>query len=141
MPAQQPWPISRALGRIVVSPQGALDDAAAGSLRIILRDLIEDQGNLEVVVDALQVSAIGDAAIEVLIEASRRMDEQHGTLVVSSPRDEVLARLEAHDLLLSPPRHEPTDPQTSAEVIDLRQRATTDEPPSEPVLKAEPSDR
>jgi anti-anti-sigma factor len=145
MPAHEPWPISRALGRIVVSPQGALDDAAAASLRIILRDLIEDQGNLEVVIDALQVTAIGDAAIDVLVEASRHMDEQHGTLVISAAREEVLARLDDHDLLASPPRHEPTEPLATAEVIDLRRRAATNEPASQhasdPTLKAEPSDR
>lgn len=126
IPVQQPWQISRALGRIVVSPYGALDAEFAEHLQAILSDLIEGQGNLEVVIDAMQVASIDDPAIEVLVEASRRMGERHGTLVISSARPEVVERLERHALVLSPPRQKSPDPSSTGDVIDLRERLGPD---------------
>jgi anti-anti-sigma factor len=99
----QPWPVVRALGRIVVTPSGAVDAVAATRLRSLLADLIEGQGNLEVVVDAMYVASIDETAVKVLREATRRMGERGGTLVISSPRPEVRAMLEDSDVTVSPP--------------------------------------
>lgn len=100
---QQPWPMARALGRIVVTPSGAVDAVAAPRLRALLADLIEGQGNLDVVVDAMYVASIDETTIKVLREATRRMGERGGTLIIASPRPEVRAMLEDRDVTLSPP--------------------------------------
>lgn len=99
----QPWPVVRALGRIIVTPSGSVDALAATRLRSLLADLIEGQGNLEVVVDAMYLASIDGTGVKVLREATRRMAERGGTLVISSPRPEVRAMLEGGDVNVSPP--------------------------------------
>lgn len=131
MPAHQPWQIARALGRVVVSACDTLDADSAEQLRAILADLIEGQGNLEVVIDAMQVVSVDDRAIEVLVQASRLMDQLHGTLVISSGRPEVVERLQVHGLVLSPPRQKAPDPASPGAVIDLRD---SDRAPRDPTI-------
>lgn len=52
--------VSRAMGTVVVTCHGAVDDGAATHLGAVLFDLIEAQGNLEVVLD-LRDAALVDA--------------------------------------------------------------------------------
>lgn len=86
----------------MVTLQGALDLTAARRLDTLLADLIDGQGNLEVVVDGMYVDAVEQSVVDVLVQASDRMDRRGGTLVVASPRPEVRAVLERTPLRLSP---------------------------------------
>jgi hypothetical protein len=67
--AHQPWPIARALGRVVLTLHGPLDDGAAPRLPGVLVDLIEGQGNLDVVVDTMFAGSLDGGSIEVLVGA------------------------------------------------------------------------
>jgi anti-anti-sigma factor len=101
--AHQPWPIARALGRVVLTVHGPLDDGAAPRLRGVLVDLIDGQGNLDVVVDMMFARSLDGGSIDVLVDASRRMSRRGGTLVISCTRQEIRSRLAGSGLALSPP--------------------------------------
>jgi anti-anti-sigma regulatory factor len=79
------WDVTRALGRVVLTLRGPLDQRSAGHLETILHDLVENQGNLYLVVDLLQVDGIAPEAIRALRWASRSMETRTGTLVLSAP--------------------------------------------------------
>lgn len=65
------------LSRVVVTLRGALDASVAPRLRPLLWDLIDGQGNLDVVIDLRDVVVIDPEGIGLLMGASERM-EQHG---------------------------------------------------------------
>jgi anti-anti-sigma factor len=87
----------------VLTLHGRLDDGAAPRLRGVLVDLIDGQGNLDVVVDTMFASSLDGGSIEVLVDASHRMSRRGGTLVISCTRQEIRARLAGSGLSLSPP--------------------------------------
>lgn len=62
--------ISRIAGRVVVSAHGTLDSAASPILDRALRDLIDNQGNMAVVVDLADVTMPDQACTGVLLEAA-----------------------------------------------------------------------
>ena len=75
--------IGRALGTVVVTVHGDLNAATSPKLAEVLRDLIDDQGNLSVVVDARSLSlssAVGAAALAV---AGHWAQRHGGTLSVA----------------------------------------------------------
>ncbi|MGI8776293.1 MAG: STAS domain-containing protein [Acidimicrobiales bacterium] len=57
--------IGRALGTVVVTAHGDLDDAGAANLERVLDDLIDGQGNLHVVVDLHDVGAVGPSGLSM----------------------------------------------------------------------------
>jgi len=65
------WPsglsvvIGRALGTVVVTVRGALEDCAAEPLGRVLRDLVDNQGNRRVVIDLRAASGVSSAVREV----------------------------------------------------------------------------
>jgi anti-anti-sigma factor len=77
--------MSRALGMVVVTVHGELGAASSGQLRYILWDLIDQQGNRNVVVD-LRDMTLGDGADhELFVDAARRAREGGGYLTLSGP--------------------------------------------------------
>lgn len=72
--------IGRFRGTVLVTMHGDLDPAASRHLGDILRDLIDDQGNLDIVVDLLDVGKISDAGDEVLAAAADRLVVRGGEL-------------------------------------------------------------
>jgi len=74
------WPsglsvaIGRALGTVVVTVRGALEDCAAEPLGLVLRDLVDNQGNRKVVIDLRAASGVSSAVREVFaaVDASAR---------------------------------------------------------------------
>lgn len=102
MAHEQTLEIYRALGRVVVTPRGALAGNSAAVLDRILTDLIEGQGNLEIVIDALHVSHVDDEAARVIAHAATLMARHNGDLVVSSAAPSIRRRLQDTGVALAP---------------------------------------
>jgi anti-anti-sigma regulatory factor len=79
--------ISRALATVVVTLHGMLDRQGAGQLETALRDLIEDQGNLAVVVDASHLTGSDPAAAIIFCQASVWARRRNGSFMVNDPAD------------------------------------------------------
>jgi anti-anti-sigma factor len=58
--------ISRALGTVVVTLRGSLERDDAETLRAVLKDLIDHQGNLKLVVDLSRLRRLDFAGVRVL---------------------------------------------------------------------------
>jgi anti-anti-sigma factor len=58
--------ISRALGTVVVTLRGSLERDDAETLRAVLKDLIDHQGNLKLVVDLSRLRRLDLAGVRVL---------------------------------------------------------------------------
>ena len=89
---------SRALGRVVVQVQGALDSDSAPALEDRLLDVIDGQGNRQVVLDLRRATAIDAAGLSVVADALERMDHYGGELLLSGPTSAVEERLRAAGL-------------------------------------------
>ncbi|HET7721380.1 MAG TPA: STAS domain-containing protein [Acidimicrobiales bacterium] len=89
-----PWPaglsvaIGRALGTVVVTVRGALEDCAAEPLRRVLGDLVDDQGNRRVVVDLRAASPISAAVREVFAAVDASARRRGSSLCLHGPDDE-----------------------------------------------------
>ena len=77
--------VSRALGTVVVTIHGELDTYTAPQLRNQLKDLIDEQGNLTVVVDLGKMSFIDSSGLAVLVDALKRMRRHRGSLTLANP--------------------------------------------------------
>lgn len=80
---------SRAFGKVIVHVHGPLDSRSAPALRERLVDLVDDQGNRQVILDLRGMTEIDVAGLFVLGDAVMRMRECGGELVLSGPRAEV----------------------------------------------------
>jgi anti-anti-sigma factor len=80
---------SRVLGRVVVDIHGPLDASTAQELRARLVDVIETQGNRELVLDLRGMTAIDGAGFAVLVDALKRTRRDGGELVLSGPTSAV----------------------------------------------------
>lgn len=81
--------VGRNAGRVVVSIYGELDDRVAVILERVLTDLIDGQGNLDVVVDltgARACDALPLAAFRTAAELSRRHRGQFKVHAAPGPR-------------------------------------------------------
>ena len=76
---------SRALGRVVVHVQGAVDAHSAAPLKDRLADIIDGQGNRRVVLDLRRTTSVDAAGLWVLADALQRMDSYGGELLLSGP--------------------------------------------------------
>ena len=74
--------VGRAMGTVVVTLHGTVDAAAASVLECVLRDLIDEQGNLDVVVDLRRVVISDPAGHAVLVQASAWADRHGGRLTL-----------------------------------------------------------
>lgn len=89
---------ARSLGRVVVDVIGPLDVNTAGQLRHRLTDLIDGQGNRQLVLDLRGMTLVDSAGLSVLIHAHKRIQMNAGDLVLSGASPEVLAVFEAAGL-------------------------------------------
>ena len=71
----------------VVTLRGEVDAYTAPSLRIDLRQLIEDVGATAVVIDLAAVTFLDSSALGALVGALRRLRERNGTLRVVAPQN------------------------------------------------------
>ena len=82
-PSRPAISISRSLSRVIVTLRGVLDGSAAPRLRPLLWDLIDGQGNLDVLVDLEDVAVIDPAGIGLLVGTSERMRRRGGRIEFS----------------------------------------------------------
>ncbi|HJV09844.1 MAG TPA: STAS domain-containing protein [Acidimicrobiales bacterium] len=83
----------RALGRVVVTVDGALDGETAPELRDRLVDLIDGQGNRQLVLELGGLTAIDRAGIAVLVDALKRLQRNAGSMVLSGPAEGIVSAL------------------------------------------------
>jgi anti-sigma B factor antagonist len=81
------------LGKVVVTVHGQLDDDTASQLRDRLVDLIDGQGNRQLVLELRDMTSIDRAGIAVLVDALKRLQRNAGSLVLSGPSESVLRAL------------------------------------------------
>jgi anti-anti-sigma factor len=89
---------SRAFGKVVVQVRGVVDASAAPALRDRLADIIDGQGNRQVVLDLRETTSIDVAGLAVVVDALMRMREYDGELVLSGPTSGVAEQLRAAGL-------------------------------------------
>ena len=113
--------ISRALGRVVVGVHGELDVATSPRFQGTLARLIEEQGELDIILDLRPLTFIDSTALRVLLYAQRTLDERGGTLTLSAPRSGVLRVLEMTGLtgLLAPDPAAARPPAAAGAGLDL----------------------
>ena len=87
--------VSRVSSRVVVTGHGTLDRAGCATLDRVLRDLIDDQGNLAVVVDLGNVTVSRLECAGVLAEAAASAASRGGELVLVNAPDVVGWALDA----------------------------------------------
>ena len=81
--------IRRQVGAVVVTPRGQLDLTAAARLGTVLGDLIEGQGNLNVVVDLRHVASVEPAGTGVFGAAAKVANHHGGKLTLSEASNEL----------------------------------------------------
>jgi anti-anti-sigma factor len=85
--------IARALGTVVVTVRGELNATTSPQLAEVLRDLIDDQGNLFVVVDARSLTRASPEGAAVIAIASHWAHRHGGTLTVARASEPLRAAL------------------------------------------------
>ncbi len=90
--------VSRDLGTVVVTVRGELDTYTAPRLRDDFKDLIDDQGNLTVVVDLGEMTFVDSSGLAVLVEALKRMRCHGGNLTLANPNRNTAKVLEISGL-------------------------------------------
>lgn len=86
---------SRALGKVVVHIHGSLDSSSAPALKHRLVDIIDSQGNRQVVLDLRGMTSVDLAGLLVLVDALKRMVDHGGELVLSGPTTDVVQSFRA----------------------------------------------
>ena len=89
---------SRALGKVIVHVHGPLDTVTAPELAGGLVDIIDNQGNRQVVLDLRTMTSIDADGLFVLADALKRMDDYGGELLLSGPTRGVEEQLRAGGL-------------------------------------------
>ena len=77
--------VRRALGRVVVTVHGELDGPGATILERVLSDLIEDQGNLDVVLDLTDAHLGDPLAVGTLCFPAEQARRHGATVSVCGP--------------------------------------------------------
>ena len=88
----------RSLGRVVVDIHGALDATTAAQLKHRLVDLIDNQGNRQLVLDLREMTHVDPAGLSVLVNAHNRIQRIAGAMVLSGATPEVIRTFEAAGL-------------------------------------------
>lgn len=81
------------MGKVVVTVHGPLDVGTAPELRNRLLDLIEGQGNRQLVLELQSMTSIDRAGVAVLVDALKRIQRNAGGLVLSGPTPQVVETL------------------------------------------------
>ncbi len=89
---------SRALGKVVIHVHGVLDGSTAPALKARLADIIDNQGNRQVVLDLRRMTGVDAAGLFVLADALKRMADYRGELLLSGPTSAVEEQLRAAGL-------------------------------------------
>ena len=89
---------SRALGKVVVHIDGPLDGRTAHELKHRLVDVIDGQGNRQLVLDLTGTTLLDAFGVSVLVDALKRMQRKGGELILSGPTGRVARALEAAHL-------------------------------------------
>lgn len=89
---------SRALGKVIVHIHGPLDASTAPDLEARLVDIIDNQGNRQVVLDLRRMTSIDAGGLFVLADALKRMDDYGGELLLSGPAKAVESQLRSAGL-------------------------------------------
>jgi anti-anti-sigma factor len=79
------YAVRRSSGVVVVTPHGRLDGSASAAIGDVLRDLIDNQGNLSVRVDLQHVTVADSTWIDVLNEAAGAAESRGGELSLAHP--------------------------------------------------------
>lgn len=90
--------VSREDSVVIVSVEGALDAETSPTLRNILSDLVDSQGNLSLVIDLSSLSFLESTAIGVICTLERTLAARNGELVVREPSPAVRRIFEASGL-------------------------------------------
>ncbi len=77
--------ISRALGTVVVTVHGEIDVPGARHLGSVLADIIDGQGNLDVVVDLHDATAADASGLSMFAVAAEQATERGAALGLSDP--------------------------------------------------------
>ena len=85
--------VGRYQGTVMVTVHGELDLPMVSHLRLLLTDLIDDQGNVSVVVDLQDATASADdpGALGRFAEATKHAHGGHAVIVVDEPSARTLA--------------------------------------------------
>ena len=86
---------TRALGKVVVHVRGALDGVSAPALNARLVDIIDNQGNRQVVLDLRRMTSVDASGLFVLADALKRMADAGGELLLSGPTSAVEEQIRA----------------------------------------------
>lgn len=89
---------SRALGKVIVHIHGPLDLDSAPEVAARLTDVIEGQGNRDLVADLRGTTQIDAVGLSVLVAALKSMRARGGALVLSGMTGRVAGSIEAAGL-------------------------------------------
>ena len=89
---------SRTLGRVVVHIHGPLDVNNAQQLDDRLADVIDGQGNRQLVLDLAGMTHIDSAGVRVLVRTLQKLQRSGGGLVLSGASSEVSLTVESAGL-------------------------------------------
>jgi len=88
----------RSLGRVVIEIGGSLDATTSGQLKHRLADLIEGQGNRQLVIDLRETTLVDSRGLAVMVDARKRIQRNAGSMVLSGASPDVIRVFEAADL-------------------------------------------
>ena len=77
--------VTRSRGTVVVTAEGELDVDGSEQLRVVLEDLMDNQGNLAVDVDLTNITRTVPAATQVLVDVANRAAQRGAQLTVTGP--------------------------------------------------------
>lgn len=87
--------VSRAFGTVIVTAHGRLDPSSSDVLGAALADLIDNQGNLSVILDAHDLALAEPSLLRFLVAPAASATRRGGRLRVADPSPPVIAALEA----------------------------------------------
>lgn len=85
--------IGRAMGTVLVTTHGVLDPDGSQMLDRALRDLIEDQGNLSLIIDLIDLSVSEPSCLGVFVEATASAAKRGGEVALADPCQAVRSAL------------------------------------------------
>lgn len=97
--------VSRAMGTVVVTVVGALDEDGSEQFATVVRDLVENQGNLSVEVDLGQVTVMDATGLAALVEAATYAGERGGQFLLRNSSGHLPAGDRRHPSPSRPPAH------------------------------------
>lgn len=122
---------------MVVTVRGVLDGVGSVALEHVLTDLIEDQGNLALVVDLKGTTALGPEALAVLLLAAQRARRHGGQFILSYPSDQTWEDLQAS----APAEDVESSDRLSISCSSSRSPARLAKSQPRPSLELRPADR